>query len=374
MIHTTTNGVIGTPGGMSAWARLSRQGGVELGNHVSLEEAQELQRRVHELESQLEESEKNYADIHKAWTDASRYYSKMEEEVQTAHENYLKEKDWFDTSLKEKHERIQKLEESLETSMSDADRLTRIVSNYEKELFKLKKDGTKVSDLEKTVSELESALQEARKEGKERLAMCEKMEEEANMMIAQAEEALGNIIREKEALQEREEEVAAEKKACEELVKELEKSHAENVPKTSTTARTIKGETRGERVQSKTTRGATATKKKDEKEMEDNSNNNKKKKNNKETISTEKSKARSPRAKTQQKKTAAPSPKSKDATGKKKVETSVKQKRTKKAPSVQKTTTTKATKKKEVTPAVSETASTRTRSGRTVKRKTFADD
>ena len=37
---------------LSLW-NCRRQGGVDLGNHVSLEEAQELQRRVRELELQV---------------------------------------------------------------------------------------------------------------------------------------------------------------------------------------------------------------------------------------------------------------------------------------------------------------------------------
>jgi len=310
----------------------------------------------------LEESEKNYADIHKAWTDASGYYSKIEQEVQMAHEKYLEEKDWFDTSLKESKETIQKLEESLETSISDADRLTRIVSNYEKELFKLKKDGSKVSALEKKVEELQRSLVEAREEGKERLEMCTKMEDEANKMIAQAEEALGNIIREKEALQLREEEVAAERRACEDLAKELKNVPA--VPKQSIAKKTQKDD---ESQPKRVSRRRAAT-------------------NKEETVSVEEKIKVVPAVATKDTRKKAVTVEEKKQKKEKKIATSskanaakkdagVKQKRTvtKKAPAVQKTTVTKK-KKEEVAPPVSESTSTRTRSGRTVKRKTFADE
>lgn len=335
---------------------------------------------------QLEESERNYADIHKAWTDASAYYSRMEQDVQTAHENYIKEKNAFDMSLKESKETVQKLEESLEISISDADRLTRIVSNYEKELFKLKKEGSKMSELEKKVSELEHSLRESQEEGKERLAMCQAMEDEANKMIAHAEEALENIIREKEGLEEREKEIAAEKKACEDWAKELRAREKALDKETKTSSRTDKKGTVVVGVESpkrtskrnKVTEEDT-TMKKEKKEEEIRPTRSQAKKNAHANTKAQSLQPVEKNEKKNEKKKKTGSSRTKNTATKASLnkKSSSSRAATKKAPSVQKTTLTK--KKKTTTTATkedtaSETASTRTRSGRTVKRKTFADE
>lgn len=370
---------------------------------MSLEEAQELQRRVKELEEQLEESERNYADIHKAWTDASGYYSKIEHEVQVAHEKYVEEKNWFDTSMKESSDAIQKLEESLQASVSDNDRLTQIVSNYEKELFKLKKEGSKLSALESKVSELQLSLKQAQEEGKARLDTCIQMEEEANKMIAQAEEALGRIIQEEGGLQMREAAVAEERKACEEWARNLDERERalgdvarEKVAQKSQKKDPVKDTknkakaSRSAKTQQITAKNSKVVKEKKTDTLEPK--NEVKASRTKAALRVQKSVGiHSPKEKktasttekvatkkgTSPKEVLATEPKQKTASRVKKNTVPV----TKKAPSVQKTTATK--KKKAATAnknmiktasAISETTSTRTRSGRTIKRKTFDDE
>eukprot|EP00890_Picochlorum_soloecismus_P001319 jgi/Picsp_1/2188/NSC_05652-R1_hypothetical protein CHLNCDRAFT_143561 [Chlorella variabilis] len=198
----------GTPG-VSAWSRLSKQGGFDL-QHVSLEEAQELQKRVKELEGQLEESEKLYAAIYDEWERATVHYDKVEQEIRAAQAEYMEEK--------ELHTRaFQELEDSLEKEKEARQKLSGEKSNLEVELKRvgneLEQKKEALTGAQATVKSLEKRLEELDADMKVRSAAALEKEHSASRALSEAEATLAMVTRREAVLVERETAMLGEQQA-----------------------------------------------------------------------------------------------------------------------------------------------------------------
>lgn len=81
----------GTP---SAWARLSKHGGLDI-NSIPRDEAEDLINKIAALEDQLNESEINYERLYAEYEKAKTYYQDIEASIEAATETYLAEKGQF---------------------------------------------------------------------------------------------------------------------------------------------------------------------------------------------------------------------------------------------------------------------------------------